>query len=71
MAAAIRAKTASLTFNPQNQNLDTIHNLVAQIIGKSGCTHCGRLINLNFKFQGDPDPDFLRGGVISVETEGF
>lgn len=64
-------KTASLTLAPQNQNLDAVHKIVASILGKAGCGTCGRLIQLNLAFQGDPGPDLLKGGVISIQTEGF
>jgi hypothetical protein len=65
------AKTATVTFNPHAQNLESVNLLVASIIGKSGCRTCGRLINLAFKFAGDPEPDLAKGGAIAVETEGF
>jgi hypothetical protein len=64
------AKSAKLTLNPHQQNLETINLIVASIIGKSGCRGCGRLINLELQFLGDPDPD-LGKGVIAAETEGF
>ncbi|MFY9727183.1 MAG: hypothetical protein WB579_06630 [Bryobacteraceae bacterium] len=64
-------KTAKVTLTPQNQNLETIAALVGSIIGKSGCRTCGRLINLDFQFLGDPDPDLAKSGAIAVETEGF
>ena len=71
MATTTGAKSATSTFNPQNQNLDTVHKIVASIIGKTGCTTCGRLLNLQIQFQGDPGPDLAKQGVISVQTEGF
>jgi hypothetical protein len=71
MATTTGAKSATITFNPQNQNLDTVHKIVASIIGKTGCTTCGRLLNLQIQFQGDPGPDLAKQGVISVQTEGF
>jgi len=64
-------KTARVTLNPQHQTAESVNALVASIIGKSGCRTCGRLINLNFTFQGDPDPDSAKAGAISMETEGF
>jgi hypothetical protein len=64
-------KTATVTFNPHNQSLDTVHQLVATIINKSGCRTCGRLINLNFTFGVDPDPDLAKQGAIAVDLEGF
>jgi hypothetical protein len=65
------AKSAKITLNPSNQNLDAINRIVANIIGKSGCNTCGRLINMEFQFQGDPAPDLAKEGIISVQTEGF
>ena len=64
-------KTATLTLAPQNQNIDTVHKIVASIIGKSGCNTCGRLVKLDLAFQGDPEPDQAKLGVISVQTVGF
>lgn len=66
-----QAKSAKVTLAAHNQNLDTIHAIVASILGKAGCSHCGRLINLEFAFQGDPEPDLAKQGVTSVQTEGF
>jgi hypothetical protein len=71
MAASVGVKSAKVTINPHNQTMESVNALVAGIIGKSGCRTCGRLINLDFRFQGDPDPDSAKAGVISVETEGF
>ena len=65
------AKTAKVTLSPQNQTIQSVSALVASIVGKSGCRTCGRLINLDFAFQGDPDPDLAKSGAIAVETEGF
>jgi hypothetical protein len=71
MPASTGVKSANVTLNPQNQNLESVNALVAGILGKSGCRTCGRLINLNFQFQGDPDPSIAALGVVSVQTEGF
>jgi hypothetical protein len=71
MPPAITAKSAKLTLNPHNQNIEAINRIVASIIGKSGCHTCGRLINLEFQFQGDPAPDLAKEGILSVQTEGF
>lgn len=67
----IPAKSAKITLAPQNQTLDMVNALVANIIGKSGCRTCGRLINMTLQFQGDPAPDLAKEGVISIQTEGF
>lgn len=64
-------KIAKLTLNPERQNLELINRIVGGIIGRSGCLTCGRLINIDFEFQGDPDPNLGQQGVISVQTEGF
>ncbi|MGA3342778.1 MAG: hypothetical protein ABSD11_19810 [Methylocella sp.] len=71
MATSAVAKSAKITLAPHNQSLEAINAIVAGIIGKSGCRTCGRLIQLEFQFQGDPDPDLVKAGVISVQTEGF
>jgi hypothetical protein len=64
-------KTAKVTFAPQNQNLETVNALVANILNKAGCRMCGRLLNLDFQFQGDPAPDLAKLGAIDVQTVGF
>jgi hypothetical protein len=64
-------KIAKLTLNPQEQNLELVTRVVAGIIGRSGCRTCGRLINIDLEFQGDPDPDFKAQGVLSMQTSGF
>lgn len=66
-----KSKSARVTLTAQNQSLETIHAIVATVLGRAGCSHCGRLINLEFAFQGDPGPDLGKQGVVSVETEGF
>jgi hypothetical protein len=64
------AKSATLTLNPGNQNLDSIQRLVAQVLGKAGCDHCGRIAVLKVDFLGDP-PIEMGKGVISFQTVGF
>jgi hypothetical protein len=71
MSAPVGVKSAKVTLNPEHQTIETVNALVAGIIGKSGCRMCGRLIKLDFEFQGDPDPDSAKAGAISLETEGF
>jgi hypothetical protein len=71
MAVTTGIKSAKVSINPQNQNMETVNLLVASIIGKSVCRACGRLIKLDFEFAGDPEPDAAKTGVISVETEAF
>jgi hypothetical protein len=71
MATAPRAKSATLTINPHNQNLESVHRLVAQVLGMAGCSHCGRIALLRVDFLGDPPPELSKEGVISVETTGF
>lgn len=64
-------RSAKLTLATHNQNLETVNHVVATILGKAGCPTCGRLINLEFAFLGDPDPNLAKQGVVSVQTEGF
>jgi hypothetical protein len=64
-------KFAKLTLNPEKQNIEMVTRIVTGIIGRSGCLACGRLINIDLQFQGDPDPEFGNQGVTSVQTEGF
>jgi hypothetical protein len=71
MSGSNGMKIAKLTLNPKGQNLEVVHKIVAGIIGRSGCLTCGRLINIDFQFQGDPEPGFETQGVIAVQTQGF
>jgi len=64
-------KSATVTLNPQHQNIEVVHHLVANILGRAGCDKCGRLALLRVDFLGDPGPDLTKQGVISVHTEGF
>ena len=64
-------KSVTLTINPHNQNLDSVHRLVAQVLGKAGCGTCGRIALLRVDFLGDPTPELAKEGVISAEMTGF
>jgi hypothetical protein len=68
MPASAAVQSAKVTFNPQNQNLESLNAIVAGILGKTGCRTCGRLVQLDFQFQVDPDPNLASSGVISVAT---
>lgn len=65
------AKAARVTLAAEHQSVEKINELVATILGRAGCRACGRLINLEFQFQGDPGPDLAKAGAISLHTEGF
>jgi hypothetical protein len=71
MSGSSGMKIAKLTLNPKGQNLEAVHKIVSGIIGRSGCLTCGRLINIDFQFQGDPEKSFETEGVIAVQTQGF
>lgn len=63
------ASRVTVSINPHNQNLDTVHQIVAEILNKVGCTRCGRLAFLDVRTLGDPGPELGKLGVISVNTE--
>lgn len=65
------AKSATATFNPKGQNIDSIQKAVAQVLGLAGCSHCGRLALLHIDFVSDPPPDLGGLGVIQFEKQGF
>ena len=65
------AKLAKLTLNPENQNLEHVQRIVASILDRAGCSHCGRLLRLDLEFLGDPAELKKVSGVISAETVGF
>jgi hypothetical protein len=71
MPTGSRGKSATLTINPHNQNLDTVHRLVGHILGQAGCAQCGRIAVLKIDFLGDPPSELGKEGVISVEMLGF
>ena len=64
-------KSATLALNPHSQNLDIVHKLVANILGRAGCGPCGRIALLKIDFATDPGPELGGMGAISVHTEGF
>jgi len=70
MAGTI-GKSAAFSFNPQHQNIEMLNRVVASILGRAGCGTCGRIAYLAVQFVGDPGPDLVKDGVISVHTEGF
>ena len=65
------AKSATLTLNIQNQNIDSINRVVAQILKRGGCDGCGRLARLKFDFHVNPAPEFAKEGVLSVQMHGL
>lgn len=71
MSTTSGPKSAKVTLSTQHQSTESIHGLVSSILGKADCPACGRLINLEFQFHGDPGPDFAKVGAVSVVTEGF
>ena len=71
MATLSKGRSASVTINPHNQNLDSVHRLVGQILNMAGCSHCGRIAALKIDFLGDPPPELGKEGVISLEAQGF
>jgi len=67
--ATNKTKRVTLSINPQNQNLDVVHRIVANVLNRADCDRCGRLAFLDFHFLGDPGPDLTKDGVISIETQ--
>jgi hypothetical protein len=63
-----RISSVSGTINPQKQTLDQVNRLVALALGRAGCERCGRLAFFEFKFLGDPGPDFNKVGAISIDV---
>jgi hypothetical protein len=68
---AERKKYIGATINPHNQNLESVHRIVARALGVAGCSGCGRISKFNLEFVGDPPPDLAKDGVISFEQQGF
>jgi len=60
----------TLSINPHNQDLDTVHQIVAYVLNRAGCGRCGRLAFLDVHFPVGPDPELSKIGVISLETHG-
>jgi hypothetical protein len=58
-------KSAKVVFNPKEQKLEAIQRVMGTILGRAGCSMCGRVAVLDVQFAGDPEPDL---GVISVTT---
>jgi len=66
-----QAKTATITLNPHNQDLESVHRIVGRILGQAGCGHCGLLSVLKVEFASNPPPELGKEGVTSLQTEGF
>lgn len=64
-----RAARVAVSINPHNQNLETVHRIVAFILNKAGCSGCGRLAFIDLHTVGDPDPELERLGIISAQIE--
>jgi hypothetical protein len=64
------AKFTSVILNPKGQNLESVHRVVAAILGRAGCSTCGRAAVLRVDFLGDPLPEFGKENVISL-VEGI
>jgi len=60
-------KSAKVVFNPKEQKLEAIQRVMGTILGRAGCSMCGRVAVLDVQFAGDPEPDL---GVISVTIAG-
>jgi len=65
MAQSRTINSARVVFNPTEQKVEAIHQVLGGILGQGGCLGCGRLAVLEVQFASDPDPDL---GVISVTT---
>jgi hypothetical protein len=65
------AKSASASFNPQHQNLESLNRVVGRILNMAGCDHCGRVALLRVDFLSDPPPELSKDGVISLQATGF
>jgi hypothetical protein len=70
MADVRRARSATLTFDPKDQNMDAIKQVVEKLGGLVDCERCGRIAFLRVDFLGDPAPEFKKAGVISFTREG-
>ena len=64
------SKFASVSLNPREQSLESLHDLMAQIVGRGGCLGCGRVAYLRVDFVGDPPTGFNQG-VISFNEQGL
>ena len=64
-------KSATATLTGHNQNIEVVHQVVANILKRAGCDKCGRLALLRVDFLGDPGPELVKQGVVSLHTEGF
>jgi len=60
--------SATATFSHHNQTLDSVHKVVATILGRAGCPTCGLLSVLEVKFLSDPPPDLAKLGVTQIAT---
>src|SRR5262249_51523089 len=47
-------KSAKVVFNPKEQKLEAIQRVMGTILGRAGCSMCGRVAVLDVQFAGDP-----------------
>ena len=65
------AKSATASFNPQHQNIESLNRVVGRILNLAGCDHCGRVALLRVDFLSDPPPELGKEGVISLQATGL
>ena len=65
------SKSVTTTLTHQNQNLDSLHRVVAEILRMSGCGRCGLVSVLHVQFGGDPPPELGKEGVVGFEQTGL
>lgn len=71
MSTNTKMKSATATLNTQNQNAESLNQLMGSILKLAGCLSCGRVAVLRVDLLGDPPPDFAKLGGISLVTESF
>jgi hypothetical protein len=73
MPTAKKVASISVSLNPgvgapQKQSIEIVTKLVAQMLGRAGCERCGRLAFIDLKFLGDPGPDIIKLGGVSMDV---
>jgi hypothetical protein len=65
------AKHATVMLDPRGQTNERVHAIVDEIFKLSGCLTCGRAAVFHVDFISDPQPEFAKNGVTSIQTQGF
>lgn len=68
ISLSINPNASSGSGKPGKQTIELVNRLVAQMLGRAGCDGCGRIAYIDLGFLGDPGPDVIKLGGISMDV---